>query len=125
MHLLFVVVLVVLLFLLVLSLRPRVTTASSDAAARPWQAGGAAIPSSGASAPPVAFVSRGKLFHWNAAQAALREIQSPYVQGVMDRVERSRRLHGWKEGTAFGSAFSRRGPRGGPSAAQPIQATSI
>lgn len=115
MHLLFVVVLAVLVVLLVLSLRPRGSAAPAD--------GAAAVSSTGA--PPVAFVSRGKLFHWNAAQAAVREIQSPYVQGVMDRAERSRRLHGWKEGTAFGAAFSRAGPRGGASAAQPIQATSI
>ncbi|MCC2657992.1 MAG: hypothetical protein K0Q76_3100 [Panacagrimonas sp.] len=126
MHLLFVVVLVVLVVLLILSLRPRGTNDSDSGggAAHPWGAGGA--PSAqNAGAPPVAFVSRGKLFHWNAAQSAVREIQSPYVQGVMDRLERSRRQHGWKEGTSFGAAFSRGGPRGGTAAAQPIQATSI
>lgn len=114
MHLLFVLVLAALVVLLILSLRPRGAAASEPVS-----------PASVAGAPPVAFVSRGKLFHWDAKQAAVREIQSPYIQGVMDRLERSRRLHGWKEGTSFGAAFSRGGPRDASSAAQPIQATSV
>lgn len=126
MHLVFVLVLAVLVVLFVRSLLTRRPGASADeGASHPWQSGGTAIGPAPANAPPVAFVSRGKLFHWSAGQAGVREIQSPYVQGVMDRAERSRRLHGWKEGTAFGSAFSRGGPRGGASDAQPIRATSI
>ena len=57
---------------------------------------------------PLAFISRGKLFY-RAPGQELREIHSPYVQGVMDRMERSRQLHGWKEGTAFAMSFTGRG----------------
>lgn len=56
----------------------------------------------------LAFISRGKLFYQAPGQE-LREVQSPYVQTVMDRMERSRALHGWKEGTAFAQSFTGRG----------------
>src|SRR5215475_12117243 len=48
----------------------------------------------------LAFISGGKLFYQAPGQE-LRELQSPHVQAVMDRMERSRQLHGWKQGTAF------------------------
>lgn len=48
----------------------------------------------------LAFVARGKLF-LGCPGEPLREVHSPHVQSVMDRLERSRQLHGWKEGTAF------------------------
>lgn len=52
----------------------------------------------------LAFISRGKLFVKNG-EAGLQELQSPYVQGVMDRMEQARQRHGWKQGTAFESSF--------------------
>ncbi|MES9990921.1 MAG: hypothetical protein ABW098_03145 [Candidatus Thiodiazotropha sp.] len=52
----------------------------------------------------LAFISRGKLF-LKEGEKDLQELQSPYVQGVMDRMERSRHRHGWKDGTAFQSSF--------------------
>ena len=70
----------------------------------------------------LAFISRGKLFY-RAPGQELREIHSPYVQGVMDRMERSRQLHGWKEGTAFAMSFTGRNQAGQTDAVQ-IQATS-
>ncbi|MGH8446609.1 MAG: TolB family protein [Solimonas sp.] len=68
------------------------------------------------------FISGGKLFYRPPGQD-LREVQSPYVQTVMDRMERSRQLHGWKEGTAFGASFTGQEHRGA-SAGLGIQATA-
>ncbi|MES9978030.1 MAG: hypothetical protein ABW107_04685 [Candidatus Thiodiazotropha sp. 6PLUC5] len=50
------------------------------------------------------FISRGKMFLKDGNQELL-ELQSPYIQNVMDRMERSRKRHSWKEGTAFESSF--------------------
>ncbi len=50
------------------------------------------------------FISRGKLF-MKRGEAEPEEVQSPYVQEMMDRMERSRQRHGWKQGTAFESSF--------------------
>jgi hypothetical protein len=50
------------------------------------------------------FISRGKLF-LKDGESDLRELQSPHVQNMMDRMERSRQRHSWKEGTAFESSF--------------------
>jgi len=61
---------------------------------------------------PIAFIDRGKLFFRRPGHE-VAEIQSPYVQGLVDRMEKSRQLHGWKEGTAFGVSATgalRRGP---------------
>lgn len=52
----------------------------------------------------LAFISRGKLFYSDDA-GAFRELHSPYVQGVIDRLERARQRRGWKEGTAFETSF--------------------
>lgn len=52
----------------------------------------------------LAFISRGKLF-LKEGDKEVRELQSSFVQGVMDRMERSRKRHGWKEGTAFESSY--------------------
>lgn len=70
----------------------------------------------------VAFISRGKLFCKTAGKD-LTEIHSPYVQGVMDRMEASRKRHAWKEGTAFQTSWiSGRQQKTGDSVA--ISATS-
>ncbi len=70
----------------------------------------------------LAFVSRGKLFY-TAPGEALREVHSPHVQAVMDRLERARERHSWKEGTAF-SISATGAHRRGPGSELPIQATS-
>src|SRR4051812_19738161 len=85
MHVVILIAVIVLIALLFANLRPR-----RDAAADL----GTSSPADGSAAYPVAFISRGKLFHQAPGQP-LREIQSPYVQGVLDRMERSRQLHGW------------------------------
>lgn len=56
--------------------------------------------------PAVAYISHGKVF-CSVGGAPGREIQSSYVQASQDRIERSRELHAWKEGTAFGVSARR------------------
>src|SRR5262245_48864278 len=70
----------------------------------------------------LAFISNGKLFYQAPGQE-LRELQSPHVRTVMERMERHQQLHGWKEGTAFGRSFTGR-ERHGSADAVGIQATS-
>src|SRR5215470_20310759 len=70
----------------------------------------------------LAFISNGKLFYQGPGQE-LRELQSPHVRTVMDRMQRHQQLHGWKEGTAFSRSFTGR-DRGGSADAVGIQATS-
>ncbi|MGD8914067.1 MAG: hypothetical protein PVI97_06435 [Candidatus Thiodiazotropha sp.] len=50
------------------------------------------------------FIARGKLF-MKDGENDVQELQSPYVQSVMDRMQRSRQRHSWKEGTAFESSY--------------------
>src|SRR5262249_18327223 len=77
--------------------------------AKPWRHG-------------LAFISNGKLFY-KAPEQELRELQSPHVRTVMERMERHQQLHAWKEGTAFGRSFTGR-DRHGSGDAVGIQATS-
>ena len=70
----------------------------------------------------LAFISDGKLFYQAPGQE-LRELQSPHVRTVIDRMERHQQLHGWKEGTAFSSSFTGR-DRHMSTDAVGIQATS-
>jgi hypothetical protein len=77
--------------------------------AKPWRHG-------------LAFISNGKLFY-QAPGHELRELQSPHVRTVMDRMERHQQLHGWKEGTAFARSFTGR-ERHVATDAVGIQATS-
>jgi hypothetical protein len=71
----------------------------------------------------LAFISNGKLFYQAPGQQ-LRELQSPHVRAVMERMERHQQLHGWKEGTAFGRSFTGR-DRHVSTDAVGIQATSV
>ncbi|MET0052909.1 MAG: hypothetical protein ABW095_17750 [Candidatus Thiodiazotropha sp.] len=54
------------------------------------------------------FISHGKLF-MKSGDNDPQEVQSPYVQEMMDRVERAKQRHSWKQGTAFESSFVGRG----------------
>ena len=71
----------------------------------------------------LAFISNGKLFYQEPGQD-LRELQSPHVQSMVDRMERHHQLHGWKEGTAFGTSFAGQNNGQAPTDAVRIQATS-
>src|SRR5262245_29224129 len=77
--------------------------------AKPWRNG-------------LAFISNGKLFYQAPGQE-LRELQSPHVRSVTERMERHQQLHGWKEGTSFGRSYTGR-DRSGSADAVGIQATS-
>src|SRR5262245_14500494 len=70
----------------------------------------------------LAFISNGKLFYQGPGQE-LRELQSPHVRAVMDRMQRHQQLHGWKEGTAFARSYTGR-DRSVSTDAVGIQATS-
>jgi hypothetical protein len=48
----------------------------------------------------VAFISAGKLF-CKADHGAPRQIFSPYIQDIEDRMARSKERHSWKQGTSF------------------------
>ena len=76
-----------------------------------------------ASSRRLAFVARGKLFYAEAGQPP-REVHSPHVQSVMDRLERSRERHAWKEGTSFSVRAGGRFQEG-PSRELPLQANSV
>jgi hypothetical protein len=85
------------------------SASQSNVFAKPWRHG-------------LAFISNGKLFYQAPGQE-LRELQSPHVRTVMDRMERHQQLHGWKEGTAFARSFTGR-DRHVSTDAVGIQATS-
>src|SRR5215510_4240820 len=70
----------------------------------------------------LAFISNGKLFYQAPGQE-LRELQSPHVRTVMDRMQRHQQLHGWKEGTSLARSFTGR-DRSVSTDAVGIQATS-
>jgi hypothetical protein len=48
----------------------------------------------------VAYISGGRLF-CKTENGPAREIDSPYIQQVVDRVERSKERNAWKQGTSF------------------------
>ncbi|MES3019947.1 MAG: hypothetical protein V4857_00015 [Pseudomonadota bacterium] len=48
----------------------------------------------------VAFVSNGKLFY-KAAGGAVKELHSPYIQEIDDRMARSKERNAWKKDTSF------------------------
>ena len=83
----------------------------------------AALPRDETDRYPIAFIERGKIYFRGPGQE-VTEIQSPYVQGAMDRMEKSRQLHGWKEGTTFGVSATG-DMRGGARANVDIQALSV
>ena len=53
----------------------------------------------------IAYISKGKLFY-RSLDGNTHQIHSQYVQNMIDRVERKKQLHGWKEGTSFGTSFT-------------------
>ncbi|MFK7978124.1 MAG: hypothetical protein AB8C02_18470 [Halioglobus sp.] len=53
----------------------------------------------------MAFISKGKLFY-RSPQGQLEQIHSPYIQDVIDRTDKRKQLHGWKEDTSLGQSFT-------------------
>lgn len=75
------------------------------------------------SARRIAFIANGKMFYADRGETP-REIHSPHVQAAMDRLERSRERHAWKEGTTF-SVRAGGDLRGGPGRELPLMAASL
>lgn len=70
----------------------------------------------------IAFISKGKLFIKNAS-SPVNEIHSPYIQEMIDRMNRSKQLHGWKENTSLSTSFVGQGGKS-PSDQVELQMTS-
>lgn len=49
----------------------------------------------------IVYIANGKLFY-RTPENQIDEIHSEYVQGVIDRMERIKKRHSWKENTSFG-----------------------
>jgi hypothetical protein len=102
MHLLVaLLVIVVVLYLVFRQSSPKAQTAALS-----WDHGTLGV------AHDLAFLSRGKIFLQQPG-ADLREIHSPHVQATVDRIQRSRELHAWKQDTAFARSFTGRQRQGG------------
>lgn len=69
-----------------------------------------------------AFLSHGQIF-FRPPGEAMQQLQSPYAQEAVDRQERARARHSWKQGTSFGIAAGG-GARDFDGAERPILATS-
>lgn len=67
-----------------------VTKSSGAHSAHPWQADGQH---------PLAYIAGGKLYYQQAH--GVEQLQSPYVQEMIDKVERQQERHAWKENTSF------------------------
>lgn len=72
----------------------------------------------------LAFIARGKVFLRDDNSERLREIHSPHVQEIMDRIEQRKQRHGWKEGTAFSQSFTGHRRQSGSDTLE-IKATSV
>ncbi|MDJ0910097.1 MAG: hypothetical protein QNI99_12950 [Woeseiaceae bacterium] len=57
-----------------------------------------------------AYLSRGKLF-LKSPDTDAREVHSEYVQNLIDKREKSKRLHGWKKDTGFNTSYAGGGMR--------------
>ncbi|MFZ6722014.1 hypothetical protein [Undibacterium sp. Ji49W] len=53
----------------------------------------------------VAFISEGKLFY-RAGHGEVKQLHSPYVQEMIDKMEKHQERHAWKQGTSFGVSAS-------------------
>ena len=61
-------------------------------------------------APPLAYVAEGKLYT-QAGEAPARAVDSPFVQGILDRVEKGRQRNDWKSGGMAWNLGGGGGPR--------------
>jgi hypothetical protein len=53
----------------------------------------------------IVFISKGKLFYWRPGNE-IEQVHSPYIQEMIDRIERRKQLHGWKENTSLNTSFT-------------------
>lgn len=54
---------------------------------------------------PFVYISKGKLFLWGQS-GQVEQVQSPYVQEMVDRMERRQQMHGWKQNTSLATSFT-------------------
>ena len=50
----------------------------------------------------IAYLSKGKLY-CKSQDKKIEEVQSEYIQKLIDRIEKKQQQHGWKEGTSWGT----------------------
>lgn len=55
-----------------------------------------------------AFISKGKLFVWTK-EKQLEQVHSPHVQEMIDRMQRRKQIHGWKDNTSLSTSFTGQG----------------
>lgn len=61
---------------------------------------------------PIAFLSNGKLFY-RTPENKVEQVNSQFIQDILDSERRSNSLHGWKKGTSFDSGFLGKGSGAG------------
>ncbi|MGH1485075.1 MAG: hypothetical protein ACRBCI_02570 [Cellvibrionaceae bacterium] len=92
MHIIILVALILLVFFFALQHKRKSTQQAVD-------------PSKQSSFPQkIAFISKGKLFYQNHEKT--HELQSPYIQGVIDKIERSKEINAWKQNTSLDTSFT-------------------
>ncbi|MCE3605290.1 hypothetical protein LXA47_17000 [Massilia sp. P8910] len=72
----------------------------TDAPKEPAAGSASAVGSANVSAIGVAYISNGKLFY-QPEGGALRQLHSPYIQEIEDRLARSNERNSWKKNTSF------------------------
>ena len=102
MHIAFILLLAVVLVALILNMRQSLGNQTLSGSGMSF--GTAAVDRS------IAYLSRGKLF-LKAVNANTREVHSEYVQQLLDKREKNKRLHGWKQDTSFDTSFVGGGTR--------------
>ncbi len=115
-----VIILLILAIVIYLVYQSNSSGTAEESAPQPWVS--TDRQSRGFDGNRLVYISHGKLFMKNGDNDP-QEVQSPYVQEMMDRVERAKQRHSWKQGTAFESSFTGRGSDR-PSEQQGLNATS-
>ncbi len=94
MHLVLILVVIAILVLFVKQLNKQAANTSALSPSNPQSAWGNEASIS------IAYLANGKLFYKDA-HAGIEQVQSPYVQEMMDKMERHKERHAWKENTSF------------------------
>lgn len=99
MHILIILLVVAALIYLFLQARGNAQRDASDAAAQTLGEHNTAPDLK------LGFISKGKLFIRKEG-SDVQQVHSDHIQKTIDRMERSKQLHGWKENTSLGTSFS-------------------
>lgn len=110
MHILIIIVVLLALAYIVNQVMQQKNSAQ-DSASQSGQAGNGAHPvhqanlDREAAATALAFIAEGKLFY-RPAHGEIRQIHSPYVQEMLDKLEKHQERNAWKQNTSFGVSAS-------------------